>query len=316
MNVNVDIRPVLDPRKFQDPDTTLSGEGRASVALKSLHTLWFNTGTLCNIACAGCYVESGPRNDRLAYITRADVSTYLDEAARDRLPVEEIGLTGGEPFMNPEIEPILALVLERGFRLLVLTNAMQPMMHHRQALRDLACRHGERLVVRVSLDHYDPDLHDRERGKGSYARSVAGLRWLAENGIRFAIASRTLWNETEGALRAGFARLFARESWPLDAMDPRALVLFPEMDATLDVPEVTTACWGILKRSPDSLMCASARMVVKRKGAASTTVVACTLLPYDTRFELGATLAEARRPVKLNHPHCARFCVLGGARCS
>ncbi len=46
-------------------------------------------------------------------------------------------------------------------------------------------------------------------------------------------------------------------------------------------------------------------MVLKRKGAARPAVVACTLLPYDPRFELGATLAEARGAVALNHPHCA-----------
>ena len=63
-------------------------------------------------------------------------------------------------------------------------------------------------------------------------------------------------------------------------------------------------------------MCASSRMVVKRRGAAAPVVAACTLLPYDPRFELGTTLREAMRPVPLNHPHCARFCVLGGAACS
>ena len=93
-------------------------------------------------------------------------------------------------------------------------------------------------------------------------------------------------------------------------------MLFPEMDAAADVPEITTACWGILGKAPDSLMCASSRMVVKRRGAARPAVVACTLLPYDPQFELGGTLAEAARPVPLNHPHCARFCVLGGAACS
>ena len=93
-------------------------------------------------------------------------------------------------------------------------------------------------------------------------------------------------------------------------------MLFPEMDAAVDVPEITTACWGILKKSPDSLMCASSRMLVKRRGAAAPAVLACTLLPYDAQFELGGTLAEASRPVALNHPHCARFCVLGGAACS
>ena len=63
-------------------------------------------------------------------------------------------------------------------------------------------------------------------------------------------------------------------------------------------------------------MCATSRMVVRRKGAERAAVLACTLLPYDQRFELGATLAEASGAVPLNHPHCAAFCVLGGAACS
>jgi hypothetical protein len=62
-------------------------------------------------------------------------------------------------------------------------------------------------------------------------------------------------------------------------------------------------------------MCASARMVVKRKGAERPAVLACTLLAYDPRFELGASLREAARPVPLNHKYCASFCVLGGASC-
>jgi len=45
-------------------------------------------------------------------------------------------------------------------------------------------------------------------------------------------------------------------------------------------------------------------------------VLACTLLAYDRAFEMGATLAEAEGDVALNHPHCAKFCVLGGASCS
>ena len=53
-----------------------------------------------------------------------------------------------------------------------------------------------------------------------------------------------------------------------------------------------------------------------RGGAARPTVVSCTLLPYEEAFELGGTLAEAARPVSLNHRYCAEFCVLGGASCS
>ena len=117
----------LDPGKFRDPLRTASGEPRAQVALKSLDTLWFNTGTLCNLTCGHCYIESSPRNDRLVYLSVADVAQYLDEIAALRLGTGLIGFTGGEPFLNPHLAEILDLTLRSGFRVLVLTNAMKPM---------------------------------------------------------------------------------------------------------------------------------------------------------------------------------------------
>jgi hypothetical protein len=57
-------------------------------------------------------------------------------------------------------------------------------------------------------------------------------------------------------------------------------------------------------------------MAVKRRGAAGPSVVACTLLPYDERFDFGPHLADSLSPVRLNHQHCAKFCVLGGGSCS
>jgi len=312
--------PMLNPAKFRDPAVTAKGERRASVALDGLATLWFNTGTLCNVTCATCYIESSPRNDRLVYLSAPEVAAYLDEAERDALPLREIGFTGGEPFMNAALPAMLSDVLARpaGFTALVLTNAMQPMRRHAAALLELRDRFGpERLTMRVSLDHYMATRHDLERGPGSFAKAMEGLEWLAREGFRLHVAGRAAFgHEDEAAMRAGFGRLFAEHGIPIDADDPVALMLFPEMDAALDVPEITEACWGILDLSPSAVMCASSRMVVKRKGAAAPAVLACTLLPYDERFEMGATLAEASRAVPLNHPHCARFCVLGGAACS
>jgi len=307
----------LDPRKFRDPLITAAGEPRAVVAPGPLRTLWINTGTLCNITCASCYIESSPRNDALAYITAAEVAGYLDEIERDRLPVTEIGFTGGEPFMNRALPAMLDDVLSRGFRALVLTNAMKPMRQHEAALLALQARFGDRLTLRVSIDHPDPARHDAERQSGSFAVALDGLRWLTAHGFRAHVAGRSGFDAGgETAARAAFAAWFAAEGLAIDAADPVALTLFPEMDAQVDVPEITTACWGILDKHPDSLMCASARMVVKRRGAARPAVLACTLLAYDPAFELGETLAEAARPVPLNHPHCAKFCVLGGAACS
>lgn len=306
----------LDPEKFRDPDVTARGERRAVVALTRLRTLWFNTGSLCNVACRGCYMDSSPRNDRLAYLTPSDVAERLDEIATLKLPVEEIAFTGGEPFMNRDLPAMLADALARGFRVLVLTNAMTPMQRRTKELLALKRRHGRALTIRVSLDHHTPEKHEAVRGPGTWAPVIAGLEWLAENGFAIAVAGRMRWSESMDEARAGYARLFAAQDIPLDAFDPAVTVLFPEMNEAHDVPEITVHCWDILGVAPESMMCASARMIVKRRGAADTAVVPCTLLPYDPAFEMGATLKESAGAVKLNHPHCARFCVLGGASCS
>jgi hypothetical protein len=315
------------PAKFADPDLTASGEPRARVALQDLRTLWLNTGSLCNIECRNCYIESSPENDRLSYLSRAEAGEFLDEIFSEGLPTNEIGFTGGEPFMNPDILAMLGDALGRGFSVLVLSNAMQPMQRPgiRSGLLALREAHGDRLVIRVSLDHYRAARHDEERGAGTFDKTVEGIDWLGAHRFAVTLAGRTCWSESEESLRAGYARLAEERRWPLDAHDPAALVLFPEMDGRTDVPEITTACWGILHKSPGDVMCATSRMVVKRRGAARPVVLPCTLLPYDPAFEMGTTLAAAARAnsgmfadgaVKLCHPHCAKFCVLGGGSCS
>lgn len=311
-------RYFLDPAKFRDPSLTAKGEPRATVTLKKLETLWINTGTLCNLECRNCYIESSPSNDRLAYISHAEVMAYLDEITQQQLGTRTIAFTGGEPFLNPDMLTLLESTLTRGFDVLLLTNATRPMLRPRikaglNALRDA---YGKRLTLRVSIDHFDPHWHEIERGAETFEPVIEGLRWLTRNGFNIDIAGRLFAGDDEATMRAGYAALFAQRGIQLDALAPHNLVLFPEMDASLDAPEITTACWSKLNIHPDAMMCASSRMIVKRKGAERPSVIACTLLPYDERFELGHTLTEAQQTVSLNHPHCAQFCVLGGASCS
>ena len=322
-----DAALALRHAKFVDPDVTAKGERRACVALEALRMLWINTGSLCNITCRNCYIESSPANDRLAYISRAEAARYLEEIVRDGWPVAEIGFTGGEPFLNPDLLGMMEDALRHGFRVLVLTNALQPMLRPRirEGLLGLRQVYGGQLTLRVSLDHYTVALHEEERGPDTFDKTVEGIDWLAAHGFALALAGRTCWGESEAALRAGYAALIAARGWPVDAEDPASLVLFPEMDARADVPEITESCWSILGKAPSEVMCASSRMVVKRKGEDLPVVLPCTLLPYDPAFEMGVTLAEAakadggmfdRGAVKLCHPHCAKFCVLGGGSCS
>lgn len=313
-----DIPAFGNDGKFKDRHVTATGEPRARVALSDPKTLWFNTGSLCNIECANCYIESSPSNDRLVYLSADDVSGYLDQIETRKWPVEEIAFTGGEPFMNPEMIGMARAALQRGFSVLILTNAMRPMMRRKMqtGLQELNAAYPGKMVLRISVDYYHREPHDRERGEGSFAMTMRGMEWLRDNQIKMAVAGRIIWAENEAEARAGFAELFKINNFQIDAYDPVDMVLFPEMDVNVEVPEITTGCWDILGKSPGSVMCSSSRMVVKRKGAAGPSVLACTLLPYAPEFELGSSLKEAEQDVYLNHPHCAKFCVLGGASCS
>lgn len=312
------LEHTVNSGKFEDSHLTAKGEARARVALSDPETLWFNTGTLCNIECVNCYIESSPRNDRLAYIKKDEVADFLGQLEERNWGVREIGFTGGEPFMNPQMIEILEISLTAGYDVLVLTNAMRPMMRPKMqhGLSRLNKEHPGKLTLRVSLDHWSQKLHDDERGSGSYQATLEGMRWIRDMRIKMTVAGRSAWHESDASAREGYAKLYCENDFHIDPQDPGETVLFPEMDLSVEVPEITTACWDLLDKDPKDVMCSSSRMVVKRKGAARPAVVACTLLPYSPEFELGETLAEAEGDVALNHPHCAKFCVLGGASCS
>ncbi|MGL1920652.1 MAG: radical SAM protein [Hyphomicrobiales bacterium] len=317
----------LEALKFIDPDKTAKGDDRAIVPLKKLDTLWVNTGTLCNITCEHCYILSSPTNDDLQYFTSDELAKLLAEIEQQKLGTREIAFTGGEPFMNPQMCDMLELVLKQGLSALVLTNATQPLQRPKvkQELLRLHAQYGDQLTLRISLDHHSAEYHDKERGLGNFTKALEGVDWLSKHGFKLNIASRSIWNEDEQDARAAFANLIKKRNYNIDANSGAELIIFPEMDERVDVPEITTDCWDILSLDPMDMMCATSRMVVHRKGSEKFQVLPCTLIAYDQSFEMGDSLEKSLKAnegnfkdgaVKLNHQHCAKFCVLGGGSCS
>ena len=305
--------------KFKNKYLTASKEKRASVALFNPKTLWINTGTLCNITCNNCYIFSSPKNDDLIYFQDKFFIKYLEEIKSLNWPIKEIGFTGGEPFLNKDILIMSERALKENYRVLILTNAMQPMQRPevKKGLIQLHKMYGNNLKLRVSIDHYKMEKHDEIRGRGSFSKTLEGVKWLMQEGIKTSVAGRNIWNIEEEVSRKGYEQLFSEYNFKIDAYDKNQTVLFPEMDEqNIEVPEITTQCWNILGKNPNSIMCSNSRMVVHRKGEEKPKVVACTLLPYEKEFELGDNLKASENRVYLNHPHCAKFCVLGGASCS
>jgi uncharacterized Fe-S cluster-containing radical SAM superfamily protein len=303
----------VSENKFKDPITTADGSTRAFIEAKKIKTLWFNTGTLCNIECKNCYIESSPKNDRLVYITFEEVKLFIDEAIDKKLGTKEIGFTGGEPFMNKDVLKMIEYSLSKNFKVLVLSNAMKPMLNKKEDL--LKINHQD-LTIRVSIDHYQKEKHEEIRGKNTFNVMMEGLKWLNQNNFNYALATRLLWGEQEDQLRDNFNLFIDKYNLKLDAKSKEQLVTFAEMDEKVDTPEITTACWKLLGKNPDDIMCSSSRMVVKKKTSPKPSVIACTLLPYDDEFDLGQNLTSSLKKIYLNHKHCSKFCVLGRSSCS
>ncbi|MFM8244404.1 MAG: radical SAM protein [Candidatus Fonsibacter sp.] len=301
--------------KFSNPHTTAKGENRAYIVAKKFKTVWFNTGSLCNLECKNCYIESSPKNDRLEYLSLSDFKNFLKEILDNDFQTKEIGFTGGEPFMNKDIIQMLFESLNNNFKTLVLTNAMAPMLHKKNELLDLNKKFVKLLKLRISIDHYTKAQHEEVRGKNSFNKMLEGISFLKENNFNFSFATRLMWNENEKITRENFKNFFNINKIKLDAYSTEDLVTFTEMDVNAETPEITTACWSILNKNPDDVMCSHTRMVVKKKNR-KPSVIACTLLPYDEAFDLGETLKSSLKKVYLNHPHCSKFCVLGGSKCS
>jgi molybdenum cofactor biosynthesis enzyme MoaA len=303
----------LSDNKFKDQKVTADGSNRAFIEARNIKTLWFNTGTLCNIECKNCYIESSPKNDSLAYLTFEEVKSFIDEAIDKNLGTNEIGFTGGEPFMNKDIMKMIDYSLRKRLKVLVLSNAMKPMLNRTKELIKL---NHSNLTIRVSIDHYEKEKHEEIRGKNTYDVMMQGLKWLNENNFNYTLATRLLWNEKEEDLRKNFGTFIKNNNLRLDTNSPKELVTFAEMDEKIDTPEITTSCWDILNKDPNDVMCSWSRMVVRKKNSKNPSVIACTLLPYADEFDLGETLTNSLQKIYLNHKHCSKFCVLGGSSCS
>jgi MoaA/NifB/PqqE/SkfB family radical SAM enzyme len=144
--------------------------------------LWIYTNYDCNLTCRYCLVSSSPWAERRG-IGFDRFTRYVAEACQ--LGVDELFLTGGEPFLVPEIDAMIALAASQ-IRTTVLSNAM---VLRGKRLEKLLAVNSPNLWIQVSIDDAEPGIHDLYRGKGSWRRAVEGLRLLQRAGIQVRVAT-------------------------------------------------------------------------------------------------------------------------------
>lgn len=274
------------------------GERRATVPFGRLEELWF-MWSRCNLACTHCYVGSSPRNDSLEMLTLDDVRLFL-------APVERIYFTGGEPFVNPEILPMLRASLEVA-PVTVLSNAVGPIERHIDALPDV--------TLRVSLDHFDEARHDAIRGRGTFARTVRNVRRLLDRGLRVIITSTPVVFEetpvTRDEAEAAYLALF--DGRVEVKILPATLAMGSELARRPGrARETFLTSRHMAGANPRDFQCHYGRAVQKIGG--QVRVLPCPIL-YGEKFALGSTLEESFGPTPMAHPACAQFCWRARGKC-
>jgi MoaA/NifB/PqqE/SkfB family radical SAM enzyme len=280
------------------PVATVTPSGHAPVApFVGLSTLWVQiTGTWCNLECRHCINASGPKAPWLKPLDAATVRRAVREA--EAAGVKEIYFTGGEPFLHPEILPLLETALAAA-PTTVLTNGTLIGPRAADALAALAARAPYSLELRVSLDDTDSEKNDRIRGAGAWAKAVEAVRLLRARGL-LPIVTATEITRDEHPPGSGMYERFRDFLRGQGVERPRVKIMpvfgIGRQPAGVAGPLTEEDLDGFDR---SVLQCADARVV------AAGGVYACPILAGLDRARLSSGgLAESFRPAPLYHPAC------------
>jgi len=202
--------------------------------------LWLYTNFDCNLRCDYCCVRSSPQVARRE-LGIASVRRIAGEAAL--LGVREFFITGGEPFLLPDLDEIV-IACAAVAPTTVLTNGM---LFRGRRLDRLRRMPPARVALQISLDSPTPDLHDAHRGAGSWARAVEGIRIARAEGFRVRLAATVASDDHA----ARFEAFLDAERIPAADRVIRPIVLrgFAQQGLALSrmdlVPEVTITAEGV-----------------------------------------------------------------------
>lgn len=280
------------------------------VPMLQMDTLWFQVaGTVCNITCTHCFISCSPKNHSHEMMSLADVQARLDEARE--LGVREYYFTGGEPFMNRDMIPILASTLKQG-PATVLTNGMLLRAEVCRKLRELFDASEYSLDLRVSLDGFDAESHDAIRGKGVWDRVMIGLRNLADVGLNPVITVTTAAEGVASAEgRTRFLELIRAFGFDRPRLKVLSLFRIGAEEQRTRAYEEWERLTGLILTEEDALtlQCSSCRM------ATSKGVYVCPILIEEPAARMGDTLEETLRPFPLKYGAC-HTCWVDGVTCT
>ena len=274
--------------------------------------LWFFTGTRCNLTCTHCYVDSSPTNDSMPYLTFETFEKHLNDAVKKNFGKLDIYFTGGEPFINPDILKMIDKALNYG-NTTVLTNGTRFSNKLVTKLEEISSNKKYKLTFRISVDGPSALQHDAFRGKGSFTKTMNGIRKVSDKNFKTIITAMQSWktNETQ-KVESEFISLLVENGVPKKNQNLKYLppiLIGREEQRSRGYTEhelFTESCFT--NYNYEQLQCSKCRMVTE-KG-----VWVCPILINEEGGKMGETLDESFKEYGLKYTACWT-CRMSGLSC-
>jgi MoaA/NifB/PqqE/SkfB family radical SAM enzyme len=281
-----------------------------AVPLAHLDELWFQvSGTACNLECRHCFISCSPANHTFGFLDLDTVRRYLDESVR--LGVNEYYFTGGEPFLNRDMVPILELILQYG-PATVLTNGTVFKEEWLERLRRAEADSPYSLEFRVSIDGFTAEDNDPIRGPGTFDRAMQGVRQLVNHGfLPIITVTRTRDDQDDAALVQGFVKTLREHGYsrPRLKILP-TLRLGAEVDRQRGYHDNERVTLEMMESFDQGLLICNHSRIVTDRG-----ICVCPILIEAPDARMGSTLQESLSPYSLRH-HACFTCYQYGTICA
>ena len=264
--------------------------------------LWFFTGTQCNLTCTQCYVESSPTNNSIPYLTYETFEKYLNEAHQQDFNKLDIYFTGGEPFLNPDILKMLDKALDYGDTT-VLTNGTKFNDKLINKLDQKISSKKYKLIFRISLDGTTAEQHDAFRGKGTFEKTLKGIKKVSEKNYKTIITTFRSWKKYETKnVEEEFIDLLVDNNIPsknqnLKVLSPIRIGREEKRHRGYVESELFNE-FSFNNFNFENLQCLKCRMITE-KG-----VWVCPILVNESGGKMGDSLAETFKPYPLKYAAC------------
>ncbi len=298
------------PPAAPGPAGTVSVQPEPVVPFVALDHLWFQVaGTVCNLRCAHCFIACAPDNHDYWFLDLETVGGYLEDSKA--WGVKEYYFTGGEPFMNKDLMPMLEGALRLGPASVLTNGTLLPERTVRR-LAELDAATLYSLEIRVSIDGPSSETNDPIRGDGTFVRAMEGIARLVEHGLMPILTAAQVWDPVDDekvlsqftvALRAvGYDR-------PRIKLLPALRIGREAMRSRGYSDEEFVSAAMMQGYDVTQLLCSTGRVISNRG------VHVCPILLDSPDALLGPTLEAAARPFTLSHRACYT-CWLHGAICT